>query len=423
MPGPGWYFIDGEEERLVAEVIGSRELSRYRFDQGPDDAPSMVWHFEREVERYLGVPHCLGTNSCTTALLTALSALGIGPGDEVIVPGYTFIASIAAIVYARAVPVLAEVDDSLTLDPDDVRRKITPRTRAILCVHMLGAPCDMDALEAIAREHGLLLVEDVAQACGGEYRGRRLGSFGDAGAFSLNVFKTITAGDGGWLAVRDRDVYERAFAFHDHGFKPHRMGVADAESVLGLNFKMHELTGAVALAQVRKLPRILDAVRTQKRSLAEAIGEVGRSRPRRLNDAAGECGSLLVLTFDGAATAREVAEALGVCTLLDSGRHYYGAMPQLLHRRVPYADGCPFDCAAHPTERTYHRGMLPRTDDLLSRSVALSVGVVDSYLGAGFGVNVRSSPHEVRQVAEEFHRRTAAILRPPRVAAPTAGPA
>ncbi|HET7232362.1 MAG TPA: DegT/DnrJ/EryC1/StrS family aminotransferase [Longimicrobium sp.] len=410
MPGPGWYFFGDEERRQVDDVLRSRELSRYRFDQTDDDEPSKVFQFERTMEAYLGAPHCLATNSCTSALLAALTALGVGPGDEVIVPGYTFIASIAAIVYARAVPVLAEVDDSLTLDPDDVRRKITPRTRAILCVHMLGAPCDMDALEAIAREHGLFLVEDVAQACGGEYRGRRLGSIGDAGAFSLNVFKTITAGDGGCLAVRDDAVFERAFAFHDHGFKPFRLGVADAQGLMGLNLRMAELVGAVALAQARKLPAVVEAVRAQKRRLLDALGPLGVPR-RRLNDPDGECGTLLVLLLDSAEQARRVAAALGVCTLVESGRHYYGAMPQLLNRRIPSQAGCPFFCEAHPTDREYTRGMLPRTDDLLSRSVALSVGVVDSYLGAGFGVNVLSPPEEVDEVARIFHERTADAFR------------
>ncbi len=409
MAGPGFYLLGDEEGEQVLEVLDSKQYSRYRFDQTEEDTPSKVYCFEREMETYLGVDHCLATNSCTSALLAALSGLGIGPGDEVIVPGYTFIASIATIVYARAVPVLAEIDDSLTLDPADVRRKINSSTRAIMAVHMLGAPCEMDALREIAEKHGLLLVEDVAQACGGEYRGAKLGSLGDVGAFSLNVFKTITAGDGGWLSTNNREVYERAFAFHDHGFKPYRLAVADADSILGLNFRMHELTGAVALAQARKLPRIINILRRKKAVFLDALGELPKSRRRRLNDEQGECGTLAVFLFDDARTARAVAQRLGTHTLIESGRHYYGDMTPLLHRKVPKAAGCPFACPAHPTDRVYRRNMLPQTDDLLSRGVALSVGVVDSYLGSSFGINIRTSEEEIRLRANEVRQAAAEV--------------
>src|ERR1051325_8760136 len=180
MWSPGWHLIGDEELEEVTAVLRLRELSRYRFNDPTGDAPpSRVYQFERACEALMRVKHCLAVNSCTSALLAGLSALGVGPGDEVIVPGYTFIASIAAIAYARAIPVLAEIDDSLTLDPSDVERRITSRTKAILAVHMLGAPCDMDALIHIADRHGLLIIEDVAQACGGSYRGRPLGSLGD----------------------------------------------------------------------------------------------------------------------------------------------------------------------------------------------------------------------------------------------------
>ncbi|TDV56038.1 DegT/DnrJ/EryC1/StrS family aminotransferase [Actinophytocola oryzae] len=397
MSGPGYLFLGDEEKALVNSALDTWQLNRYRFDETAE--PSMVFTLEREFEQHTGASHCLAVNSCTSALLTALAALGVGAGDEVIVPGYTFIASIAAIVHRGAVPVLAEIDESLTLDPEDVLRRIGPATKAILAVHMLGAPAALDELRRIADDHGLFLIEDAAQAAGGRYRGRGLGTVGDAGAFSLNLFKIITSGDGGLLTIADDAVYERAFAFHDHGFKPMRHGIADADSLFGMNLRMHELSGAVALGQLRKIDDILGTLRKQKAALSDAIGELPGVERRKINDPDGECHSFLVLRFDTVDTARAVAAKLGTATLIDSGRHYYGNMPQLISRRMPTASEHPFGCPAHPTEQRYTPHMLARTDEILGRSVALSVGVVDAYLGAGFGITPLSPADEIAAVA------------------------
>ncbi|WP_394825688.1 DegT/DnrJ/EryC1/StrS family aminotransferase [Pendulispora albinea] len=397
MSGPGYRFLGDEEKALVNRALDGWQINRYRFNDSAE--PSMVYTLEREFEQRTGARHCLAVNSCTSALLTALAALGVGPGDEVIVPGYTFIASIAAVVHRGAVPVFAEIDESLTLDPEDVVRQITPATKAIVPVHMLGAPAAMDALRRIADKHGLFLIEDVAQACGGRYRGRALGTIGDAGAFSLNLFKIITSGDGGLITIANDAVYERAFAFHDHGFKPLRRGVADADSLFGMNLRMHELSGAVALGQLRKIDDILGTLRKQKTALSDALGALPGVTRRRINDPDGECFSFLVLQFESVEVARAVAHRLGTSTLIDSGRHYYGNMPQLLGRRMPTASEHPFGCQAHTTDRRYKPNMLPRTDDILGRSITLSVGVDDSYLGSGFGINPFSSPDEIAAVA------------------------
>ncbi|CAJ63282.1 MULTISPECIES: DegT/DnrJ/EryC1/StrS family aminotransferase [Frankia] len=403
MSGPGQFFLGEEEAALVQRVLTSRRLSRYRSDVADPGDESMVFTLEREIEHRFGARHCIAVNSGTSAILASLAALGVGPGDEVIVPGYTFVATIAAVVHRGAVPVLAEIDESLTLDPEDVARRITPRTKAVIAVHMLGAPCAMDELRAITDAHGLALVEDVAQACGGSYRGRSLGTIGAAGAFSLNPFKVITGGDGGLLTCADDEVYERAFAFHDHGFRPLRQGVVDADSLFGMNLRMHELSGAVALAQLRKIDTILATLRRQKERLTDAIGEIPGVARRRLNDPAGDCCSLLVLRFESITVAEAVSSRIGSTTLINSGRHYYGNMPQLLGRRMPTKTECPFGCAAHPTAHRYRAHMLPRTDDILARSVALSVGVVDSYLGSGFGIDPFSSADDIASVADALH--------------------
>src|SRR5580698_5610208 len=186
MSGPGAYLIGEEEKREVMEALESGCLFRY----GAHDAPGFrakVWTLEQEMARYLGANHFLAVNSGTMALVTALAALGIGPGDEVLVPGYTFIASMSSIIYARAVPVLCEIDESLTLDPKDAEAKITPRTKAIMPVHMLGNPCNMEAILDVARRHGLKVIEDAAQAFGASYHGRKSGTIGDIGIYSFNT--------------------------------------------------------------------------------------------------------------------------------------------------------------------------------------------------------------------------------------------
>ena len=214
MPGPGSLLIGQEEIDEVIEVLRSKYLYRY----GPDsdaEFKAKVRTFEENVASRLGTRYAVAVNSGTSALSVILGGLAIGAGDEVIVPGFTFIASMSAIVYAGALPVLAEIDDTFNLDPADVEARITPRTRAILAVHMLGSPARLDELLAIAQRHGITLIEDCAQAFGGSFHGKPLGSLGVAGGLSFNAYKTITAGDGGMVVTNDEALYRRCFAMHD----------------------------------------------------------------------------------------------------------------------------------------------------------------------------------------------------------------
>jgi dTDP-4-amino-4,6-dideoxygalactose transaminase len=238
MPGPGVELIGEEEIAEVLEVLNSRYLSRY----GPSDDPAFgakVRRVEQEVAALAGVRYGLGlSGGGSSGLWLALLALGVGPGDEVIVPGFTFVASISAVVYARAVPVLAEVDQTFNLDPADVEARITPRTRAIIAVHMLGAPARLTELKAIADRHGIALVEDCAQAFGASFGGRGVGGTGTIGVYSFNEYKTITCGDGGMIVTDDEALYGRAFAMHDQGHAPDRLGSKYAtRPFLGMNFR------------------------------------------------------------------------------------------------------------------------------------------------------------------------------------------
>ena len=401
MPGPGSYLIGEEEKKELEEVIKSGYLVRYG-SKDDKNFKRKVATFEKEFSQYTKIKYCIAMNSGTSALLSGLAALGIGPGDEVIVPGYTFIASISAIIYARAIPVLCEIDKSLTMDPSDVEKKITKRTKAIMPVHMLGNPCDMNRILKIAKKYNLYVIEDCCQAVGGSYRNKKLGSFGEIGAYSMNWYKIITTGDGGVFATNDKNLYEKAFGFHDQGHMPLRFGLEIGNrSIIGLNFRINELTGAVALAQLRKLNKIIDTLRYKKSKLKNLIGDMPGVSFRKINDP-GECATLLTLIFKNSKDANSFANKIGAKTLMHSGWHVYNNMEQILEKKLPTSFKCPFDCKEYGEEMTYEKGMLPKTDDILSRAVNISTGVVDAGIGANFGININSNDEEIEFVAKKI---------------------
>ncbi|MDR3644484.1 MAG: DegT/DnrJ/EryC1/StrS family aminotransferase [Clostridia bacterium] len=397
--GPGSYVFGEEEKKELLDVVETGYLFRY----GTEDDPLFthkVATFEKEFAELIGVKHCVAVSSGTGALMAAIAALGIGPGDEVIVPGYTFIASISSIILSRAIPVLAEVDESLTIDPADIEKKITDKTKAIMPVHMLGNPCDMDRIMEIAKKHHLYVIEDACQAGGAIYKGRRVGSIGDIGAFSLNIFKTITAGDGGVVATNDNDLFERAFGFHDQGHKPNRMGVeVGNRSIIGMNLRVNELTGAVALAQLRKLNKIIATLHEKKGKLKGMLQGTPGIQFKRLNDAEGECATVMTLLFRDKATADAFGEKIGSKTLAHSGWHVYNNMEQILDKKTVTEFNCPYICQEYGREIEYHAHMLPQTDGILDRAINISIGVVDKGLGSSFGININSTDEEIKAVA------------------------
>jgi len=403
--GPGMQLIDEEEKRELLEVLEGGYLYRY----GSPDNPAFkakVYQLEQQVSKLVGVPYAVAMNSGTSALQVALSGLGIGPGDEVIVPGYTFIASISSIIYARAIPILAEVDRTLNLDPQDVRAKITPRTKAIMAVHMLGNPARLDELKAIADEHGLVLIEDCAQAFGASYKGRRVGSIGHAGTYSFNIFKTITAGDGGMVVTSDEAAYRRFFGLHDQGHSPLRMGVEVGQRpFVGQDFRMTEITAAILLAQLRKLDSILARLRANKRRFKEGIADLPGLEFRELPDPDGELATLLTVFLPSEEIARNIARKLGTKVVADSGWHVYSNMEQILEKRTVTPEGCPFTCPYYKGgEVKYWKGMLPQTDALLVRAINIGIGVSDPGLGSAFGLTVRDGFDAVDARIAEFRR-------------------
>ena len=401
MPGPGAYLIGEEEKKEVLDVLESGYLVRYGKEDD-SDYKRKVYLFEKELSRFIGVKYCVATNSGTSALISSIAALGIGPGDEIIVPGYTFISCISSIISARAIPILTEIDESLTIDPEDIERKITEKTKAIMPVHMLGNPCNMDSIMKLAKDHGLYVIEDFCQANGGSYKGKKLGSIGDIGAVSLNWFKTITVGDGGALVTDDPDLYKKAFGFHDQGHKPLRVGLEIGKrSIIGQNLRMNEVTGAIALAQTRKLEKIITTLQKKKKKLKDMISGLPGIGFRKINDT-GECATLLTLLFDDAKIADRFAEKIGTKTLIHSGWHVYNNMESILNKRVLTTFCCPFDCKEYGKTVEYKPHMLPQTDEILSRAVNISIGVVDPGIGASFGINILSTDDEINQVANRI---------------------
>lgn len=376
------YAMGRPEIDAVAGLIRSGFLFRYGSRKAGWKA--QVETFETRFARFIGVRYAVNTTSGTASLITALSALGVGRGDEVIVPGYTFMATPLAVLAAGAIPVIADVDEGLGLDPVDVGRKITPRTRAIIPVHMIGLICNLAPLLRLARARKLLVLEDCAQATGGAYRGRRCGSLGHAGAFSHNHYKTISAGEGGTVTTNSRRVFERAMIYQDSGayfFDP-RLRRLKTPYFAGTNFRMSEVIAAVLNAQMRRLPRFLAAMNRIKRRMFRALSGHPVCPPAPVHDLKGDCGKALVLRLADAALAARLADRLnaaGVPTSswfrsLESDRHIYQNWWPILSKRGhidPRQD--PYRTTPAGRAVRYDRKMCPRTLDLLGRSVAINI--------------------------------------------------
>ena len=306
---PGGNRIGAEEEAAVLEVVRSKRLFRY---YGAVEGPSVVAAFERDVAEQLGVTHAIAVASGTTALTTALAAAGVGPGDQVIVPAYTWVSTAAAVVAVGAVPVIAEVDETLTIDVADAETLVNERTKAIIPVHMRGAAADMGAVMEMAHRHDLLVIEDAAQAMGGSFAGRRLGTIGDIGCFSLQYNKIVTCGEGGIVTTNDAGLHARALMYHDVAAGL-RSEAADRPGFFGITCRMSELQGAVAGVQLRRLDDIIAACRAHRARILELIADAARSQGIRLrgnHDEAGDTAIALVLLCPRPQVAVKLARTL-----------------------------------------------------------------------------------------------------------------
>lgn len=303
---PGYELFGASERKHVNDVMETGILMRYGFD-GPRKGIWKAKELEQAINTVFGSKYAQLVSSGTAALTTALSALGIGYGDEVIMPSFTFVASFEAVLSVGAIPVLVDVDDTLTLDPEAVRKAITPQTKCIMPVHMCGSMADLDALQAICQEHQLILLEDACQSIGGQYKGKYLGTIGDAGTFSFDFVKTMTCAEGGVVLTNREDVYINSDGYSDHGHD--HKGVdrgADLHPFIGYNYRISELHAAVGLAQVHRLQEFLTIQRRNHGALKAILSQVPEISFRRIPDPAGDSCTFISWFL----SSREITEAV-----------------------------------------------------------------------------------------------------------------
>jgi 8-amino-3,8-dideoxy-alpha-D-manno-octulosonate transaminase len=376
----GTQYYDDKERRELDDVLQKRQPFRW-YGPGPRP-PQKVAAFEKELAARMQTRFALAVTSGSAALATALAALEVGPGDEVIVPAWSWYSCYNAVVLAGALPVFAESDESFNLDPARLEALVTPQTRVILAAHLQGNPCDMAALLAVARKHRLRVLEDCAQAMGASYRGRPVGSLGDVGIYSMQLYKTITAGEGGALVTNDPVLFERATRFHDLGLlrPPHEQwaGKARLDGFAGSQFRMSEFTGGVLLAQLRKLDRIVTAVRAHARRVYEGIGDLPGLRLRHRPDPEGEVGSAVFVGLPDKSRRDRFLRAMqaeNVPAQPPFGSVLLPAVPHVERKATVHPAWPSFQSARGKAIR-YGAGCCPHTIDVLGRfaGVALDPG-------------------------------------------------
>jgi 8-amino-3,8-dideoxy-alpha-D-manno-octulosonate transaminase len=374
---PGFEVIGEEEKQEVLSVFDTGVLFRYEFaDQRK--GVYKVRAFEEAFAEYTGAAGALAVSSGTAALKVALVALGVGPGDEVIVPGFTFVATWEAVLDVGAAPVFAEIDDTLCLDPGDLKKKITDQTKAIIVVHMCGSMARIE--EIMAAAGNVPVVEDTAQSCGGSYQGRRLGTFGRVGTFSFDSVKTMTTGEGGMVISNDADLITRASEYHDHGHDHRPVGRGnEGRGFFGFNYRMMELQGALGLAQLKKLPDMIQRQLTNKQRLKNHMAVIHGVTFRRLPDQAGDTGTFLCFMLPDAGKAAAFNEKLkeggaGAIPWGDNTWHAYPRWEHLHEKKTPIQSGWPFKYLEgrtldHPPEA------LPQTAEILGRTLAWPINI------------------------------------------------
>jgi 8-amino-3,8-dideoxy-alpha-D-manno-octulosonate transaminase len=372
---PGFEWFGDEERKEVSDVLDTGVLFRFGFDQ----ARKNRWKaktFETELAHRMGVKHALLCSSGTAALSIALSACGVGAGDEVIVPPFTFIATIESVLNAGAVPVFAEIDETLCLDPKSVKARITPKTKAVLPVHMCGAMARIDEISDICAQKGLMLIEDACQAMGAAYNGKALGAFGHMGCFSFDAVKTVTCGEGGGVITDEKQRYLTADAFADHGHD--HIGTdrgLESHPILGTNYRISELNAAVGLAQLRKLDRMLAVQRKNKKAVKSAMEKIGGLTFRQLPDEAGDSATFLSFFLADENKARQAAALLagagvdGCFYWYDNNWHYHRKWDHL--KNLHAAARLPLSLVQNPPD--YRALSLKQSDQTVSRLISMQI--------------------------------------------------
>jgi 8-amino-3,8-dideoxy-alpha-D-manno-octulosonate transaminase len=379
-PSLGWSLIGKEEEMLVLQVLREKALFRY-YGPDPEHPPRMVATLEKEFCELVNTRYALGVTSGTAALEVALGALGVGPGDEVILPAWSWVSCFTSIVRLGAKPVLAEIDETLGLDPKEIARLRTPRTKAVLVVHFQGVSANLDPILAETAKVGIAVLEDCAESPGAFYKGRRVGSLGDIGIFSFQHQKTVTSGEGGMVVTSDPRLYERAVRMHDIGQVRdfHTKLIEPKETAFcGGQFRMSELTGAVALAQLRKLDHIRTHCREMNKRIMQRIRDLRGLKFRRIPDPDGDSGFEIYFWLGTKelrdAFQRRLVEARIPCQPM-TGTYAQYRRPYVISGLAHAPGATPFSVGAGWPVKGYRAEDFPQTEDLIHRFIAIPVGV------------------------------------------------
>ncbi len=378
---PGFEVFGEEEKKQVLEVFDTGVLFRYEFDQQRQGVYK-VREFEQAFANYTGTAHAQAVTSGTAALKVALIALGIGEGDEVITQGFTFVATWEAILDVGAVPVFTEVDTTLNMDPADLEKKITGKTKAIIAVHMLGAAADIEKIMTIADKYSLPVIEDTAQAAGGRINGRHLGSFGAIGTFSFDSVKTMTTGEGGMCITNNEELWRNMSEYHDHGHdhavNPGGRG-GEGRRFIGFNYRMMEIQGAIGLAQLAKLDNMIASQKKNKQLLKEAAAKIAGVSFRNLIDEEGDSATFFAFMLENKERADAVNQVLkdngaGAINFGENSWHFYPSWEHLLSGKTLARGGWPFS-AGSKRRFVYDSDALPASAELMSRTLVYPVAI------------------------------------------------
>ena len=379
---PGYEVIGEEEKNEILDVLSRKVLFRYEFDEQRKGIYK-VEAFEKAFADYCGASHALAVSSGTAALRVALGALGVAPGDEVITQGFTFVATWESILDAGAIPVFAEIDDTLCMDPADLEQKLSPRTKAIIPVHMCGAQARIDQIMNVADAHRIPVIEDTAQSCGGRLHGKALGTFGKMGTFSFDSVKTLTTGEGGMVITDDHDLFIRASEYHDHGHD-HNPNVArglEKRRFIGVNSRMMELQGALGLAQLEKLDKImLPRQRKNKDRIKEALSRIDQITFRQVPDPEGDTATFLIFFLPTEKKAKAFNQAMaeagaGAVYWYDNTWHYYEEWEHLLEGKSLLRYAYPFKTESGEDRCCYAKDALPKSAELMSRALSIPINI------------------------------------------------
>jgi 8-amino-3,8-dideoxy-alpha-D-manno-octulosonate transaminase len=400
MPGNEW--MGEAEKEQINEVLDTGILFRYEFD-AERKGIYKVKEFEDKFAQYTGAAYAHAVTSGTTALMTALAALGIRAGDEVITQGFTFVATFEAIIESGAVPVPAEIDETLNLDPADFERKITEKTKAVIPVHMLGSPARIQEIIEIAHRHNLKVIEDTAQAVGAAVGGKKVGTWGDAGTFSFDFYKTVTTGEGGMVVTNDRDLYVKMSEYSDHGHdhNPSVGRALEGRSFLGVNYRMNELQGALGVAQLSKLDDMLQRQQENQKLIRETLESISEITMRALPKKGKDTYTHICFSLPDADKARSfqrhmAGKGLSAIYFRDNFWHFLPNWEHIIGRKTAWGGDFPFAGPPYGGDFRYSPDMLPASAAIVEKLVVIPVSLqMDEEL-------IRRIVMELQTAAEEI---------------------